>query len=351
MAESLPKITVITVTFNLIKDGREAVFRQCVESVHNQTYPNIEHLVMDGASTDGTLDLIREYEEKEWLKCYSEPDSGHWNAMNKGIKKATGKYILFLNSDDYFVDKNGLSLCIAELEKNDENCYGVANFKVVNKDGKLLTKNTDNCSPAPKELFYRLQTYNHETLICPKRIYEKLNFHNEKYKTAIDYEFNIKLILNGYKQIYVDTCLTAMRTGGSTTSLDGKASKATIDNVLLLFKDLYPWADFKREDIDNMYHKGLMKRKFINNVYQKIEKLNLKNIDYNILKADIEQFTCKVVMKYYLFGINICEQKAYRKNNTWYLLKCIPLLRIKIKKNTRRIYLFGFIPLLKIKSK
>lgn len=58
------KITVITVTFNLIKDGREAFFRQCVESVHNQTYPNIEHIVMDGASTDGTLDLIREYKKK-----------------------------------------------------------------------------------------------------------------------------------------------------------------------------------------------------------------------------------------------------------------------------------------------
>ena len=76
MTNNLPKITVITATFNLIKDKREKFFRQCVESVHNQTYANIEHLVMDGASKDGTLDLIKEYEDKGWLKCYSEPDKG-----------------------------------------------------------------------------------------------------------------------------------------------------------------------------------------------------------------------------------------------------------------------------------
>ena len=97
-----PVVTIITITYNLIKDGREAYFRECVESVHNQCYGNFEHIIIDGASDDGTIDLLNEYAQKGWIKYYSEPDNGIYNAMNKGIEKANGKYIVFLNSDDYF---------------------------------------------------------------------------------------------------------------------------------------------------------------------------------------------------------------------------------------------------------
>ena len=98
-----PKVTVITATYNLIKNGREKSFRQCVESVHHQTYKNIEHLIIDGASTDGTLELIAEYEKKGWLRCVSEPDKGMADAMNKGIQKASGEYVIILISDDYYI--------------------------------------------------------------------------------------------------------------------------------------------------------------------------------------------------------------------------------------------------------
>ena len=97
MTQKLPKVTVVTATYNLIKDGREKFFRQCVESIHNQTYKNIEHLVIDGASKDGTIDLIKEYADKGWIKYVSEPDKGMCDAMNKGIKIATGEYVAILN--------------------------------------------------------------------------------------------------------------------------------------------------------------------------------------------------------------------------------------------------------------
>ncbi|MDR0753489.1 MAG: glycosyltransferase, partial [Holosporaceae bacterium] len=113
---NLPKVTIITAVYNLIASGREEFFRQCLKSVQNQTYPNIEHIVIDGASTDGTLELLEEYKRKKWITYYSEPDEGVYHAMNKGIQKSTGKYIHFLNSDDYFCNDVGLERSVELLE-------------------------------------------------------------------------------------------------------------------------------------------------------------------------------------------------------------------------------------------
>lgn len=99
---SIPLVTVITVTYNLIKGKREKFIIQCLESVHNQRYSNIEHIVIDGASDDGTLPLLKKYESLGWIKLFSEPDTGIYDAMNKGILKANGKYVSILNSDDFF---------------------------------------------------------------------------------------------------------------------------------------------------------------------------------------------------------------------------------------------------------
>ncbi len=95
--EEHPKVTIVTITYNLIKAGRTDSFKQAVESVHRQNYDNIEHIIIDGASTDGSKELIEEYVKKKWVICFSEPDKGIYDAMNKGIQKASGEYIAFLN--------------------------------------------------------------------------------------------------------------------------------------------------------------------------------------------------------------------------------------------------------------
>ena len=118
MLESKPLVTIVTITFNLSKAGREKYFRQCLESVHNQTYENIEHIVVDGASVDGTAELIKEYADKGWIKYISEPDKGIYEAMNKGVKMADGKYITFLNSDDYYNEKTGVEISVKALEES-----------------------------------------------------------------------------------------------------------------------------------------------------------------------------------------------------------------------------------------
>ena len=89
-----PLITIITVAYNAVKDIENTIL-----SVLNQTYPNIEYIIIDGGSTDGTLDIIKKYEDKisYWV---SEPDKGIYDAMNKGIVKANGDYLFFLGADD-----------------------------------------------------------------------------------------------------------------------------------------------------------------------------------------------------------------------------------------------------------
>src|SRR5439155_22508789 len=92
MTQGLPKISVITPCFNSIRTIRETI-----ESVVSQKYPNLEHLVMDGGSRDGTVDLLKEYPNLIWA---SEKDEGHYHAMNKGIQRATGDVVVILNADD-----------------------------------------------------------------------------------------------------------------------------------------------------------------------------------------------------------------------------------------------------------
>lgn len=94
----IPKLSVITIVYNNVKDIERTIL-----SVLNQSYPNIEYIIIDGGSTDGTVEVIKKYEDKI-SKCVSEKDKGIYDAMNKGLKLATGDYVLFMNSGDEIYD-------------------------------------------------------------------------------------------------------------------------------------------------------------------------------------------------------------------------------------------------------
>ena len=112
--DKMPKITIVTATYNLIKAGRKEFFKKCIESIYSQTYKNFEHIIIDGASDDGTLDLIKEIAPRSTV--ISEPDKGIYDAFNKGVKKASGEYVHFLNSDDYYTDKKSLEISASSGE-------------------------------------------------------------------------------------------------------------------------------------------------------------------------------------------------------------------------------------------
>ena len=351
MTENLPKITVITATFNLIKDGREAFFRQCVESVHNQTYPNIEHIVMDGASTDGTLDLIREYEEKGWLKCYSEPDEGMWQGMNKGLKVAKGKYICFLNSDDYYSDQFVLEKCVEQLEKtNADYLYG--DFDIIKRTGEFY----NHINSLPIELFYLTMTCNHETLIVKAKVYEDLKFYDEKYRTTIDYAFLLKLILNDCSYTYIPHTMITARLGGTTTLENGTFSEEVIKTVSLLYKDVFgSFYSISDQECREFFLNKKISPIFIRKLKEYILKKNLKNFNYPFFLEEIKQFEarmCAAQKTPSSFPISQQPSTLYIKK-TWrlYIFSKLLLLKIENKSNAVRIFLFGFIPFFKWKEK
>ena len=108
-----PKLSVITIVYNNVRDIERTML-----SVLNQTYPNLEYIIIDGRSTDGTLELIKKYQNR-FAKLVSEPDKGIYDAMNKGLGLATGDYVLFMNSGDEIYDNDTVSLIFASAPDAD----------------------------------------------------------------------------------------------------------------------------------------------------------------------------------------------------------------------------------------
>ncbi len=127
------KVSIITAVYNGVK-----TIEACIKSVLNQTYQNIEYIVIDGGSTDGTLDVIRRYKDKI-AKVVSEPDKGIYDALNKGIKIATGEVIGFLHADDVYANNKVIETVSHEMKShNIDSCYGDLLYVDKNNTDKII---------------------------------------------------------------------------------------------------------------------------------------------------------------------------------------------------------------------
>ena len=104
-----PLVSIVTPTHNIIENGLTDEFNLLVNLLDKQTYPNVEHIIIDKASTDDTQLLLKDYKNKGYIHFFSEPDSGKYQALNKGIMHAKGKYIAFVSCDDFFHDITGIA--------------------------------------------------------------------------------------------------------------------------------------------------------------------------------------------------------------------------------------------------
>lgn len=203
-----PLVSIITVTRNLIEAGRKDFFRQCVESVRMQDYPNIEHLIIDGASTDGTVELLKEMK----LNYISEPDTGIHNASNKGIKIAKGKYIAFLCSDDFYICKDAVSLSVNALEKSNAD-FSYADCDVIDlENNKLFTAQPrwDAC--------FIMQPISHPTMFSKKEMLEILGGFDESYRITGDFDLITRALLQGFRFVGIPQSITAFKLGGASSS-------------------------------------------------------------------------------------------------------------------------------------
>lgn len=174
-------ITVITPCFN-----SEKTIRKTIESVLNQTYHNIEYLIIDGASTDKTVEIAKSYEEAFGgrMKIYSEPDKGIYDAMNKGIRLAGGELIGIVNSDDYY-EPEAVEHIVKE--RSDEPYQILYGFERMLQDGQ----ETSICIFHHANL--KKQMITHPTCFVTKKLYEDKGVFDTSYRYSADYEFMLRM--------------------------------------------------------------------------------------------------------------------------------------------------------------
>ena len=194
------KLSVITINRNNANG-----LNKTIESVLSQSYPNIEYIVIDGASSDSSVDIIRQHQDSlsYWI---SEPDKGVYNAMNKGICKATGDYIIFMNSGDVFADKYVVEKVSQSLVDVDI----VSGYVKVNGESRI------NIYP-PEQLTFRFlysQNIPHQAEFIKRELFDKYGKYSEDLKILSDYEFNIKMSLQDCSYKILDMCVSSVEAGG-----------------------------------------------------------------------------------------------------------------------------------------
>ena len=133
MKNPTPDLTVVTVCYNVVKGGRTSAFRNCIDSIRTQTFGSMEHLVVDGGSRDGTVDIIKEYDGQDGFRWISEKDGGIYDAMNKGLRMARGRYVVFINTDDAFSDNGAVEAVMRSIKAEDAD-YAFANADVYSEN-------------------------------------------------------------------------------------------------------------------------------------------------------------------------------------------------------------------------
>jgi glycosyltransferase involved in cell wall biosynthesis len=231
----LPLVSIVTISLNAA-----ATIGQTIASVLRQTYANVEYIVVDGASTDGTLDVIRSYQQA--IDYFvSEPDRGLYAAMNKAIGLASGDYVLVLNADDWYADDAVEALVAARSYSGCDVVSALAQY--VDAAGRPVQQMRSMPFDAGLRLRMALR---HETMLVPASIYERFGAYDESYRVIADFDFTRKLFEAGVTHYEVPRALLFFRnTGVSSTALD----KLAADRARLLAEQ---FPELSQGDLDLM---------------------------------------------------------------------------------------------------
>ena len=206
------KVSIITSCYN-----RESTIGECIESVISQDYPFIEYIVIDGASKDRSLEIIKHYEDKI-AQIISEPDHGMYEAINKGLKIATGDIIGLVHSDDLLFSTHTISDLVKVFEQNNTDLvYGNGLF-VSNSDKSKVVRNW--ISGKYSRLKVRMGWLPlHPTVYIKKSCFEKMGLYNENYKIAADSELLVRYLYKAHLKVnYLNEYIVKMRMGGISTN-------------------------------------------------------------------------------------------------------------------------------------
>lgn len=216
-----PLISVITVVYN-----GEQYLQQTINSVANQTYANIEYIIVDGGSTDATLDIIEQNSSciAQWV---SEPDKGLYDAMNKGIRLANGELIGMINSDDWY-ELNAVEIIVAAYKKHPhKTIFHAHRFDILEDNTKTIRK----FHSSSFKFKYYAMTYNHPSMFISPKEYEE-HLYNINLRSLSDYEFTLTTFLKNPDRFYlIDHTFVNYRLDGISANLGYIASNKEAYNA------------------------------------------------------------------------------------------------------------------------
>jgi glycosyltransferase involved in cell wall biosynthesis len=318
------KMTIITPVWNLFEEGRIETFRQTMESVHNQTYKNIEHIVINNNSTDDTQKLIDEYIEKGWCTCHFQPVQGLWHAMQKGYEVATGDFINFMNSDDFFSTDKAVEIAANALVEQEADWFFSDATRIGNGEGQGYWKGVLN------NIFFG-NCPCHQTVFVSMDTMREFGGFDFNYKLSLDNHMMLKLLVKNKKHAYVAKSLVNFRNGG--WSSEQKIAEFRKDYAINFHDQIGKSFGMTLEECHDIwcYHVLHEKNdeKYIRKLGKKIQNKQWQKQFYRVSKDYFNNFKTK----YYLFGF-------------------IPMLTIKKTPDNTKIkyYLFGILPILKTKT-
>lgn len=291
------KLSIITICYN-IKDEIE---RTC-QSIVAQTNQDFEWIVVDGGSTDGTKEILEKYKERINI-FISEPDTGIYNAMNKGIKKASGEYLNFMNGGDCFASADVIEKFYNADIQNADVIYGNMNYIKTSNNSKII-----EYPESIDDYFFYNNTINHQSSFIKRNLFDEYGLYDENYKIASDWGKFVIFMKKQCKFSYWNFVIANFYEGGISSTAQRRLKE-------------------ERQEIINIHFTQKEIRKFEKRKVRKY-KIYLFNFIPFILVKNIKEGS-KIICN--LFGI-------------------IPLYKIKKKSGKSKHYLFNFIPLFKIKG-
>ncbi|MBT5420060.1 MAG: glycosyltransferase [Candidatus Cloacimonetes bacterium] len=256
------KISIIIPTFNASETLSEAL-----NSIINQSFRDFEVLIMDGRSTDNTIEISKSYNDAR-IRIFSEKDNGIYDAMNKGIRLSKSEWLYFLGSDDRLANTDTLKDVNKYLSKDYELVYGNVYWGDTNKiyDGSFdlekLVKQKNIC---------------HQAMFYNKNLFDIIGEYNTKYEILADYDFNIRCFLNNRKILYIDIVIAYYcRLGVSNRIIDSLFHKKRISILIELYEDIeeiyYHHLEYKKIISANKYAKESIVKKKIRLLWEFIKK-------------------------------------------------------------------------------
>ncbi|MBQ8660128.1 MAG: glycosyltransferase [Alphaproteobacteria bacterium] len=303
-----PKISIITVVYNILEHRRKDCFIKMLNSIKSQNYGNIEHIVIDGNSNDGTKEFLKSL----GVKFFSKKDNGIYDAMNNGIKKATGKYITFLNSDDYYFDENVISKSISFLQRTNAD-FSFGKTKYIDENENIIHGILQE-NPDIKNLFLTMPC-SHQSMVIKTDVIKKYMF-DTNFKIVGDYDLTLKLFLNKHKFVYISEYLVFFRIGGASSNI-----KNVHFETIKLYKKMFNDLKIKilNKDVKYLeYHKKISKN--MAGILSKIVgfRINKK------LSLPLEK-TKKIL----IFGLPILKIDKAENYINFYFMNLIKILSIR----------------------